>query len=328
VHSSPPQLSPQAWSGRTRGGVSLFRVCAFLLPYVGRPGAWLGSYLIGGGFLILGGRTQFGMVDYWRRLRPGIPRPLLVIRCWRHFASFGRILCDRMLVYVRPNAYSLTCNDGVAQMRDALQRRQGCILLSAHLGNWELSGFWLPLYLQNRHPIYLVMVRDDIPALQHFVDERMRGSQITVIDPRDGMSASLAIVQALESGHPVCMLGDRVFGDQTSKEVPFLGSPARFPLGPFQTAAITGVPIFTCFLVKSRGAAYHLHVDAPWRVRQEPRGARRDQALAEAVAEWARRLEALVRRHPFQWHNFFHFWRADARHLPTVHRPVPSGPRP
>jgi predicted LPLAT superfamily acyltransferase len=320
-------MPEQAWTGRTRGGVKLFRCCAFLLPFVGRPGAYLGSFIIGAAFLLKGGRRQFGMVDYWRRLHPTMPPGLVLLRCWRHFASFGRILCDRLLVYLHPNDFQLQCSAGVDTMRQALESRTGCILLSAHLGNWELTGFLLPFFLKHRHPIFVVMVRDDLPTLQRFVDQRLRSSDITVIDPRDGLAASLAIVRALEDGHPVCMLGDRVMGEQSACTVDFLGAPARFPLGPFQAAAITGVPIFSCFLLKGACGTYELMVDPPWKLPVQPRGQLRERALKAAVAEWSRRLEEKVRRHPLQWHNFFHFWSDPERRLRDVASPLASRSR-
>jgi predicted LPLAT superfamily acyltransferase len=290
------------------GGGLLFRVCAFLLPIVGARGAWLGSYIIGAGFLLLGGRRQYGMAGYWRRLRPGMGGVGILLLCWRHFASFGRILCDRLLVYLRPHQYGFTFEGG-DRLRAAVAGPEGCILLSAHVGNWELSGFWLKNLTKGEHPVYVVMVREDLPRVQSFVDERMRGSHITVIDPHDGLGASVAINGALRDGHTVCMLGDRVFGGQASLAVDFMGGKALFPLGPFQAAAISGVPIFASFLIKTGLRSYLLRVDRPWRIRLPARGPQRDAAIAAAVRRWARRLELEVRRQPFQWHNFFEFWR-------------------
>ena len=301
----PPKT--QAWTGRSLGGEMLFRVCAFLLPYVGAPGAWVGSFLIGGGFLACGGRWQYGIIDYWRRLRPTLQGPAMALRCWRHYASFGRILCDRLLVYLNPERYRLEYVNG-EPLRQVLREQRGCILLSAHVGNWELSGFWLKNLASSERPVFLVMVRDDLPRVQSFVDSRMRGSHITVIDPHDGLAASLAVARALSDGHPVCMLGDRVFGGQAWGEADFLGGRSRFPLGPFQTAAITGVPIFVSFLVKTGTRSYRLEIDNPWRLGNPPRGAARDAVVRRAVQRWARRLELQVRRYPFQWHNFFAFW--------------------
>jgi predicted LPLAT superfamily acyltransferase len=310
VNPPTPQPSSQRWTGRSLGGGLLFRVCAFLLPFVGARGAWVGSYVIGAGFLLRGGRRQYHILDYWRRLRPGTSGLGLLFRCWRHYASFGRILCDRMLVFLRPNRYRFEYVNGEG-LRETVNARRGCILLSAHVGNWELLGFWLRNLVQGGNTVYLVMVRDDLPQVQSFVDERMRGSHITVIDPKDGLAASLAVAKAISEGHPVCMLGDRVFGEQAGAEAAFLGGAARFPLGPFQTAAITGAPIFTAFLMKVGLRDYRLEVDSAWSLGTPPRGAQRDAAVRQALDRWTQRLEEQVRRYPFQWHNFFAFWSGD-----------------
>ncbi len=308
MHAPPLPTVPQNWSGRTRGGSRLFRLCASLLPRVGLPGAWLGSFLIGFGFLVVGGRRQFGMADYWRRRLPEASSLLILLRCWRQFASFGRILCDRLLVVLRPQNFRFSFGAGGTALRDQLAHRRGCILLSAHVGNWELTGVLVKSLIKETHPVYLVMVRDDLPQVQAYVDLHMRGPHITVVDPRDGLSASLTIARALEDGHPVCMLGDRVFANQPAMAVDFLSGQARFPLGPFQTAIITGVPIFSCFLVKTSLRSYHLVVDQPWCLPAAPRGPLRTRAVALAVQRWARRLEQEVRRRPLQWHNFYPFW--------------------
>ncbi len=322
MHPPHPPGSRQGWTGRTRGGTKLFRACAALLPLVGARGAWLISYAIAFGFLASGGRRQFGMADYWRRLCPRATPWLILLRCWWHFASFGQVLCDRLLVFLHPDDYRFRFSRGGALLRDRIRARRGCILLSAHLGNWELSGFWLKHLISSDHPVFLVMVRDDLPQVQQFVDARMRGSHIQVVDPRDGLSASLTIARALEDGHPVCMLGDRVFGGQVAAEADFLGGRARFPLGPFQTAAITRVPIFSCFLIKTGLRGYHLQVDPPWYLPAAPRGPQRDQVVSEALGRWSRRLELEVRRHPYQWHNFFPFWIGQEERL-LVDGPAP-----
>jgi predicted LPLAT superfamily acyltransferase len=223
----------------------------------------------------------------------------------RHFASFGRILCDRLLAARRPTDFTFSYrNEGV--LRDASGSGRGCILLAAHLGNWELSG--LRLKKLARGLVHLVMVRGDDPAVQKVVDSYMRGDGISVIDPRDPLGASLAIHAALGRGETVCMLGDRIFGAQPVARTTFLGAPATFPLGPFHAAAIAQVPILVCFLVKVGSCHYRLEVDDPWHITLPPRGPERRRALQAAVDRWAARLERQVRRFPLQWHNFYDFW--------------------
>jgi predicted LPLAT superfamily acyltransferase len=308
VPAEPPATaSGQRWSGRSRGGLWLFKVCVALLPYVGSRGAWLISYAIAFCFTLAGGRAQFGMIAYWRRLRPRAGWLVLLLLAYRQFVSFGRILCDRMLVYLRPQRFAITV-DGVTRLREMRERRQGCILLSAHCGNWELSSFWLHRLAAGLGNVHVVMVRDDLQFVQQFVDQRLRGAFTKVIDPRDGLGASLAINAALADGDVVCMLGDRVLGQQPSLTVDFLGAPARFPIGPFQAAALTGAPILVGFLMKTGLRSYSVHVDPPWFVRLPAKRSERPAALRAAAQRWAKRLELQVRRYPRQWHNFFDFW--------------------
>ena len=297
----------QGWSGKTLGGNALFSICAGILPWVGVRGAWVGSWIIAAGFLAVGGRNLFGMAAYWRRMRhhPGWLR--VRILCLRQFASFGRILCDRLLVAQRPQDFEFSYENGEI-LRHAVTQGKGCILLSAHVGNWELSGHWLKHLTDAGKPAYLVMVPGDIPLVQKHVDRHMRGGHLVVIDPRDGLSAALAIRQALLGGHAVCMLGDRVFGNQPATTARFLGGQSRFPLGPFQAAALSGAPIVACFLVKTGLTSYRFEIDRPWHLTLPGRGPGRDRVLAAAVGRWAKRLELQARRYPFQWHNFFDYW--------------------
>jgi predicted LPLAT superfamily acyltransferase len=293
------------WSGRTLGGNWLFASCAWLLPKVGAIGAWLIAWPIAAGFLSVGGRRQFGMRSYWRRRRPGAGPLVHGLLLLRHYHSFGLILCDRLLVYLRPGDY-VFAHDNRGVLERAVASPTGCILLAAHVGNWEVSG--MRLAQLTTKPVNLVMVRNDIAQVQRYVDERMRGERIAVIDPRDPLGASMGIHSALSRGEVVCMLGDRTFPGQPSLEVPFLGGRARFPVGPFHVAALAGAPIVVCFLMKTGLRGYRLEVDEPWRLPLAPRGLARSAMLQAAVGRWAARLERQVRRYPLQWHNFFEFW--------------------
>jgi len=287
------------------GGRWLFPLAAWLLPMVGVVGAWILAWPIAAGFMVIGGRRQFGMASYWRRRRPEaglVTRGMLI---WRHYHSYGRILCDRMLIYQRPADFIFDHSD--QSLRDlVIGGSGGCILLAAHMGNWEVSGMRLGQIMTKR--LHVVMVQNDIPAVQTYSDQRMRGDQIAVIDPRDRLGASIGIHAALAKGEAVCMLGDRVFPGQPWVEVDFLGGRSRFPIGPFHVAAVTGVPIVVCFLMKTGLRRYRIEVDQPWTVPLQPRGALRQAALHIAVQRWANRLEQQVRRYPLQWHNFFEFW--------------------
>ncbi len=304
---TPSPATKQKWRGRTIGGVLLFRFAAISLPIAGITGAWIGAWFIAGAIMLCGGRNMYGCRQYWRRMRPNASPIVHAILAYRQMTSFGRIMCDRMLAYICPHKYTIT-PIGLDGMRQLREQRKGCILISAHVGNWEMSSYWLHTIAGNIGKVHVVMVRADAEYMQRYGDERLRGTFTNVIDPRDGIGASLAINNALTNGDMVCMLADRVFGDQPAVTVQFMGGDVRLPLGPFQAAAVTGVPILVGFLVKTGFNSYVVEVDKPWYVHMPSKRSERKAAMQRVVQRWAKRLELQVRRYPMQWHNFYNYW--------------------
>ena len=293
------------WSGRSQGGgfghrlvywfarLGGVHLCYFLLI---PPTLWY--------FWRLADRRRV-ICRYWQRLRPGLGRWGCLFMAARHFWSFARILADRFLVGVSPGSIRWR-SLGDQALLAGLAHREGCVLLSAHLGNWELSSRWLEHYPVRALNVVMLMGED--PRIAAELARAMGAAPFAVIDVADPFGASLAIAAALRRGETCCMLGDRTAGtgDHTIA-APLLGGLARFPTGPFIAAAATGAVVMPTYCVKCGWRDYALFADEPWTVRFADRAGRQAE-LERAVARWARSLERMVRRYPMQWHNFYDFW--------------------
>lgn len=255
-------------------------------------------------YWLLGQRTRRGLVSYWARVRPDASYLDRWLWTYQHLVRFGRVLMDRQVFYHPDFTYS---GSGLVPLRKALNSGQGCILLSAHIGNWELSAARLNAISRGRAAI--VRVIDDNPELRRLIESHMGDAQPEHIDPRDFLAASLRIRARLDQGWLVCMLGDRQLSGQAALRVPFLGEPAPFSTGPFLVAGLTGAPVFMGFFMKRGRRHYHVEVEEPLTITLPRKGAEREKALAAAVHHWSQRLEDVVRRHPQQWHNFHNFWQ-------------------
>jgi predicted LPLAT superfamily acyltransferase len=90
-----------------------------------------------------------------------------------------------------------------------------------------------------------------------------------------------------------------------------MGSPARFPLGPFVLSELTGAPLAIWFADKVDRRSVKITVHEPFNIRS---GTRRDrnERLEEALRRFVTLLEATVRENPYQWYNFYDFWELDA----------------
>jgi len=90
--------------------------------------------------------------------------------------------------------------------------------------------------------------------------------------------------------------------------VNFLGQPARFPVGAMRAAAIMRRPVIFMIGVYRGGNRYHIAFESLADFSKvEPR--QREAAVQAAIERYAALLEQRVRADPYNWFNFFDFWR-------------------
>jgi predicted LPLAT superfamily acyltransferase len=130
--------------------------------------------------------------------------------------------------------------------------------------------------------------------------------QVTEFTP-----ATAAMLAAkVEAGEFVVIAADRVPVSENGRTVvvPFLGAPAHFPLGPWVLAsALRCQVVFFSVTHDVSGEGYLVEFERFAERVELPRG-RRDEAAAAYVSRYAQKLEALCRRSPYDWFNFFPFW--------------------
>ena len=121
----------------------------------------------------------------------------------------------------------------------------------------------------------------------------------------------LQVRARLDEGMVLGMLGDRTLDEDPTLPVQFLGETAAFPVGPMRLAALLECPVFfmTGLYLGSNRYAIHFEPLADF-TGIERNG--RDAAIREAVAAYAASLERHCRDTPFNWFNFFDFWRQPA----------------
>jgi KDO2-lipid IV(A) lauroyltransferase len=211
------------------------------------------------------------------------------------FRNFAACFSDLITANRRPDVATLLASvEGAHHLAGAVDGR-GAVILTAHVGNWELGGRLLAA--RCARPTHVVTATEVDPAVERF----LRGGPapvrfVSLTDPRH----AVRLVAALRRREVVAMQGDRALGTRGDAVVRFLGADAPFPLGPFLLARAAGVPVLPAFCLLRTDRRYTIRLDAPVPVERGGEHA--------ALVRWVAVLEEVARRHPEQWFNFFDLW--------------------
>jgi predicted LPLAT superfamily acyltransferase len=227
----------------------------------------------------------------------------------RHFHAFASTVHDR--AYLLNDRFDLFHIDIVqADAVDAaLAEGRGAFLVGAHFGSFEvLRAVTRSAAAEGR--------RYDVTMAMYAANALRINAALAALAPHAAHriialgepDAMLRVQETLDDGGLVGFLADRAVGDTGVIHVPFLGSPAPFPLGAFRLAAVLRRRVLLMQGVYLGGDRYRVSF-APLADFSNVERAERDAAIRAAVLRYAAALEASCRAHPTNWFNFFDFWR-------------------
>lgn len=233
------------------------------------------------------------------RLRFGCSPLRSFCNVYRNHYVFGQIILDRFATYAGKRFEVVI--EGQEAFDAAVAGEQAFLMLSSHVGNYELAGYTLH---STRKRVYALVFEGETETVMEHRNRIFRQHNIQMIPVRSDMSHLFLINKALSEGDIISMPADRVFGSPKTVSCELLGAGAKFPAGPFSIAVQRGIPVLAIFVMKESVRRYRIFVrriDAP----AEGSAKERREALAQAyVAE----LERIVRRYPTQWFNYYDFW--------------------
>jgi predicted LPLAT superfamily acyltransferase len=241
-------------------------------------------------------------------LRRALGRPPRVREIFRHFHSFASCIHDRVyLLNERFDLFRIEVH-GEAAIQPIIASGRGAILIGAHMGSFEVARAMgrrqpdlrvaMVMYEANARKINAALAAINPTAVQDIV-------------PLGQLDSMLQVRERLEQGTLLGVLADRTLDRDASLRLPFLGEPADLPLGPMRLAAMLKCPVlFMCGLYLGDNR-YAIHFE-PLADFSEVERTTRDAAIRAATQAYAACLERHCRAQPYNWFNFFDFWRKPA----------------
>lgn len=291
------------WVARPeRSNPLALRLIVAIALKLGRPVARLLLYPICVYFLLFSPASRAGSKKFLRKV---LAREPGLADAFRHCHTFAATLLDRVFLFNDQYSRFDVRVHGEDILRDMTASGRGCFLLGAHMGSFEIiralgrcntaARISLVMYAENARKFNsaLAAVNPDL------------GLQVIELGKIDSM---LKVETALNCGEIVGMLGDRTFQDEGTATCRFLGEEAEFPSGPFRLAALLRRPVVLMFGLYRGGNRYDVFFERlidTWPASR----AERDRALAAGQRNYVARLEHYCRDAPYNWYNFYDFWR-------------------
>jgi KDO2-lipid IV(A) lauroyltransferase len=204
---------------------------------------------------------------------------------------------------------------GWEHLERALQPGRGVVLVTGHVGNWELAG----AYVAARGvPVDVIVRRMGNPLFDAFLnDTRLRLGMTVVYDHE----AVRRMPRALNAGRAVGILADQGGKGIAAIHVPFFGRPARTPHGPAVFALRSGVPLVFVAAVREASGRYRMSLEP---VTVERTG-ERERDIRAVVRRYTEALERWIRAYPEQYFWHHHRWKRQPLDTPAALRdPVAS----
>jgi len=295
-----------SWKGKTRGGLTGYKIFVNVLKYSGLPFAYFLLRFVAFYFFI-SSPGSFGNIFsfYRRRLDFGFFRSILFV--YRNFYNFGQVLLDKIAAMAGfRNSFSFTY-EGEKYLSNMVEEGTGGLLISAHIGNFEMAGHMLE---RLKTTVNIIMLDAEHEKIKDYLSSFTQKS-FRVIVIKDDNSHIYEINKALGEKQIVCIHGDRFIKGSKVMPVDFLGEKAFFPTGPFYLAMKYNVPVSFVFAMKESKEHYHFFASPPRFYQQQGIQARRDQTILSIIKDYICELEKAIRKYPSQWFNYYNFWQTD-----------------
>jgi predicted LPLAT superfamily acyltransferase len=289
-----------SWEGKSKGNKTGYQIFLWVLK---RFGVWPAYFLLR--FVVL-----YYFLFSWRSSRQiyslyhhrlGYGRMRSIFKIYRNYYLLGQSIIDKVVV-MSGIKNKFTYNfDGEENLRDIVSRKQGGVLLSAHIGNWDIAGH---LFKRLDTLINIVIFDGEQEKIKEFLDSVTGKKSVKFIVIKNDLSHIYEISEAVKNNELVCMHADRFLEGNKTFTAEFLGEKARFPMGPFVLATTFKVPVSYVFAVKESNMHYHFFAS---RIKDYEHADKRND-MQEMLLEFTKEMEMKVKLYPEQWFNYYNFW--------------------
>jgi predicted LPLAT superfamily acyltransferase len=303
--SAESEVAPpvdQEWTTQPeRSNTLALGFMAWVALRLGRKAARLLLYPICLYFLAFSARARSASRQYLRRV---LGREVGPADSFRHYHTFAAVILDRAFLLDNQLSRFDVELRGAELIDELAAKGPGCVLLGSHLGSFEIvraAGKARGLRIN------MVMYEENARKMRTAIEAINPDVQMEII-ALGRVDSILRVEAALSRGEVVGMLADRTIRGGGSVSCQFFGEPALLPTGPIRIAAMLKRPTALMFGLYRGGNRYEVDVEQ-FSDFDQVDGEERERLVERLLQRYADRLEHYCRLAPYNWFNFYDFWR-------------------
>jgi len=217
------------------------------------------------------------------------------------FRNFAKYLVD-FFRFSKLDAQYIKENiriENIHYIDEALSKGKGAIIVSAHLGNWELGGVVVALL---GYPFWAVALPHKYKKIDNFFNYQRGIKGMQVIPLGKAVKRSLEV---LRENNVLALAGDRDFSEK-GIVLDFFGKPTIFPQGPAALSLKTGAAIIPAFMLRNWDDSFTFRFEAPLEFITT---GEKSNDLVKLTEKYKTIFEDYIRKYPDQWYAFRRFWK-------------------
>jgi len=285
------------WDGKSKGGVLGYQIFVFLIKTFGVRVAYFILYFVATYYFLFLKKSNRVMFYYFHK-RLGYSNLKARKMVFKNYFAFGQTLIDKTAIASGMREKFTYEFDGIETLQKLLAEKKGGVLISAHIGNFEINEYFFN-DIDFDLEINVVTSDTEHRAIKEYLESVSRKTNAKFIIVKDDLSHIFEINTALAKNELVCFTGDRYIEGTKSIKETFLGEEADFPAGPFLIASRLKVPVVFVYVMKEPKLHYHLYARVAEVTHRNDR---------ELLKTYIKSVESMLKKYPLQWFNYFDFW--------------------
>lgn len=128
-----------AWQGKSKGNTLGYRIFVSVLKTAGVMPAYFMLRFVALYYFLFSWQSSKSIYYYFHK-RLGFSKTRSILKLYQNYYLFGQSIIDKIVIMSGiPNKFSFNF-DGIDNLREIAAMNKGGLLLSSHIGSWEIAG--------------------------------------------------------------------------------------------------------------------------------------------------------------------------------------------